>query len=179
MRRALSLTVVLVMLAAGVATAVAATGTAAVRVTPKLGGRRTAFTVTFQAPVATTTGPTAGDPVFDRVSYVVYAKLSSGSAPRNCLAARSVSPITGVDATGVTAVLSPRGTAHGWCIGRYTGTVEETLGDQCGPIVAAPVAADSPANDESSAIHVCPQVAGPALVTREVLLGTFSFRVRR
>jgi hypothetical protein len=139
-----------------------------IKVSPRTGGKKAKFGVSFQAPDSVSTGS----------QYTISA---TGPANKHgCVASASQSVFSAQQGSMVKVMLKP-GSGKRWCFGTFKGTVERVIRPACGGCPPPP----STMKD----MIVCPmrtQIACPESQarTREqfigvVPVGNFSFRVQK
>jgi hypothetical protein len=130
MRRAgqLASIVVIAAFVASVATA-ASLGGKKLPVSPASGGPHTTFHVTFTAPEPTASGTT-------QASSIHLSVTGPKRHAAHCLDRGSLSPSSTRADERLTVALRAGGV--GWCVGTFSGSVEETIRPVCSPHEACP-----------------------------------------
>jgi hypothetical protein len=124
------------------------------RVTPPAGHRRTTFTVHFTAP-----DPSGRQ---GRTTRSYMLQVSGPAGAHGCLDSVSRLPqATGSEQPLAVALRPGRRPARRWCVGTFTGTVEELVQPACGPVVAR------------AQVTPCPDYVAAQRI------GSFRFRVTR
>lgn len=124
------------------------------RVTPASGDPTSTFTVVFRAPAAS--GRSGSFGLLRR--YELSASGPAGAS--GCVDSRSLDPTAARAGQMLHVKLRPAAGGAGWCLGEWSGVVNEVGLPDCGPVVAR------------TGMILCPQYI--ALVDR---IGRFSFRV--
>lgn len=115
----------LLLLVSGAGAATLAPGVK-LRVTPAVGHRHTAFELEF------TTPPGFGSS--DREGLISVR----GPGGAGCVSSETMNLVAGVPGSGNQVKLVPTD-GRPWCVGKFQGTVEETVRPHCGPAQACPM----------------------------------------
>jgi hypothetical protein len=138
-----------------------------IKVSPRTGGKKAKFGVSFQSPDSVSSGS----------QYMISA--TGPSNKHGCVASASQSVFSAQQGATVKVMFKP-GAGKRWCVGKFKGTVERIIRPVCG-------GCPPPPTTTMKNMVICPartQIACPESKAREQFIaiepvGTFSFRVEK